>query len=80
MQADLRSAPVVLIGLMGAGKSTVGPLVARRLSRPFVDVDAALEAQVGRSIADIFAEDGEGAFRQLESQVLAQLLARHLRD
>ena len=76
MQADLRSAPVVLIGLMGAGKSTVGPLVARRLSRPFVDVDAALEAQVGRSIVGIFAEDGEDAFRQLESQVLAQLLAR----
>lgn len=76
MQPDLRSAPLVLIGLMGAGKSTVGPLVARRLGRGFVDADAALEAHAGRPIPEIFAADGEAAFRRLESEVLTTLLRR----
>jgi 5-deoxy-5-amino-3-dehydroquinate synthase len=66
----------VLIGLMGAGKSTVGPLVARRLGRPFIDSDAALEAEAGRSIGQIFAADGEAAFRAVEHDVLGALLAR----
>lgn len=76
MHAQPPTAPIVLIGLMGAGKSTVGPLVARRTGRPFVDADAALEARTGRRIADIFATDGEAAFRTIESDVLEQLLGR----
>jgi 5-deoxy-5-amino-3-dehydroquinate synthase len=76
MEADARHAPIVLVGLMGAGKSTVGPLVARRLGRPFVDADEALEARAGRTIPTIFASDGEEAFRLLETETLDALLTR----
>jgi shikimate kinase len=68
--------PVVLVGLMGSGKTTVGRRLAAKLDRPFVDADEALEERAGRSIADIFADDGEDAFRDLETKVLAELLER----
>ena len=68
------SAPVVLVGAPGSGKSTVGALLAARLGVPFVDVDAVIEQRTGRSIAAIFADDGEPAFRALEEQVTAELL------
>ena len=58
---------------MGAGKSTVGPLLARLLDRPFVDVDVAVEARAGRRIAEIFARDGESAFRAWEARVIDEL-------
>ena len=57
---------LVLVGFMGAGKSTIGPEVARALGREFRDVDAAIEAQEG-SIAELFAERGEAAFREIEA-------------
>lgn len=69
--------PVVLIGMMGVGKSAVGRALARRIGRPFVDGDDAVVARDGRPIARIFAEDGEDAFRDLEARVLAGLLDRH---
>jgi shikimate kinase len=59
-----------LVGMMGAGKSTVGPRLARRLARPFVDTDAEVERRAGRPIAEIFAKDGEPAFRALEADVV----------
>lgn len=59
---------VVFVGAPGAGKSTVGPLVAEHLGRRFVDVDAVVEAATGREISDIFAVDGEAAFRALEEE------------
>ena len=62
----------VLLGFMGAGKSTV----ARGLDPDFVDMDALLEDQLGMPIARFFEEKGEEAFRQIESQVLADLLQR----
>lgn len=65
---------VVLVGMMGAGKSTVGHLLARRTDRPFLDSDALVEAQTGRTVAQIFADEGEAAFRAVESDVLAQML------
>ena len=68
------SAPVVLVGAPGSGKSTVGALLAERLGVPFADVDAEIEQRTGRSIAEIFADDGEPAFRALEEQVTAELL------
>jgi shikimate kinase len=68
------SAAVVLVGAPGSGKSTVGALLAERLGVPFVDVDAVIEQRTGRSIAAIFADDGEPAFRALEEQVTAELL------
>jgi shikimate kinase len=62
---------LVLVGLMGAGKSTVGAECARRLGRPFVDVDDLVEVTAGRSVAEIFAADGEAGFRALERRALA---------
>jgi shikimate kinase len=65
---------IVLIGFMGAGKTTVGRLLAAKLGLPFADSDAVIEEQAGRPIPRIFADDGEPAFRALEHQVIAGLL------
>lgn len=65
---------VVVMGAPGSGKSTVGPLLARRLELPFLDVDKVIESQAGRSIGEIFVDDGEAAFRATEEQVTAELL------
>ena len=65
---------VVLVGMMGSGKTTVGRSVASRLGVDFVDTDDLVEARAGKSVRDIFASDGEAAFRTLESQVLAESL------
>ena len=62
----------VLLGFMGAGKSTI----ARGLDPDYVDMDALIEKRLGMSIANFFAEKGEAAFRQLESEVLAYLLQK----
>jgi len=66
---------VALVGLMGAGKTTVGRRAARLLDRPFVDGDEAFIPRYGRTVADVFAEDGEAGFRRLESELLGELLA-----
>lgn len=66
---------IVLVGFMGAGKTTVGSLLAKQLGVPFDDVDLIIESRAGRSIREIFAADGEPAFRDLEHQVTAELLA-----
>ena len=60
----------VLLGFMGAGKSTI----ARGLDPDYIDMDALIEERLGMSIADFFAENGEEVFRQVESEVLADLL------
>ncbi len=62
-----------LIGFMGAGKSTVGRRVADALGMPFIDLDEQIERSTGRSVADIFAADGEQSFRAAESAALASL-------
>ncbi|CAN5789270.1 shikimate kinase AroK [soil metagenome] len=67
---------LALIGYRGSGKSTVGRLLADRLGRPFVDADKEIEARAGRSIASIFANQGEAAFRDLEAAVLLDLIGR----
>ena len=67
---------VVLTGFMGTGKSAVGQEVARRLNRPFFDMDAEIEQRTGKSIPEIFAEDGEGAFREIERAVCEELARR----
>lgn len=64
----------VLIGPMAAGKTAVGRELARRLDAPFADLDALIVEAAGRSIPEIFAEDGEGYFRDLEAKLLAEAL------
>jgi shikimate kinase len=66
---------VVLVGLMGAGKSTVGALLADGLGRPFVDTDEVVEATAGRTVAELFADGGESAFRDLERAAIADVCA-----
>jgi shikimate kinase len=66
---------LVLVGLMGAGKTTVGRRCGERLGRRFVDVDEVIEATTGRSVRDLFASDGETAFRALERQAVADVCA-----
>ena len=70
-----RDRTIALVGLMGCGKSTVGRRLASALGRPFADSDAEIEVAAGRSVSDIFAELGEGAFRDGERRVIARLLA-----
>ncbi len=66
---------LALVGYRGTGKSTVGRIVANLMSRAFVDADTALEARLGRSIGQVFEQDGEPAFRDWEESVLAELTA-----
>ena len=66
--------PIALIGMMGAGKSTVGRRLAKRLDLPFVDADEEIEAAAGLSIAEIFERYGEAYFRDGERRVLARLI------
>jgi shikimate kinase len=65
---------LVLVGLPGAGKSSVGRVVAGRLERPFVDLDVEIEARGGKSVAELFAEGGEEGFRRLEHAATAALV------
>jgi shikimate kinase len=65
---------IALTGFMGAGKTTVGHLLARRLSWRFIDVDAEIEAATGATIAQLFQEHGEPWFRQLEHESIRRLL------
>jgi shikimate kinase len=62
--------PIVLVGLMASGKTTVGRALAVRLGRTFFDSDAMIEARTGRTVAQIFETSGEPAFRALETEVL----------
>ena len=64
---------LILVGMPGSGKSTIGRALAEQLNRPFVDCDAEIVRRAGKSIPDIFAQDGETAFRALESRVVADL-------
>ncbi|CAL9364212.1 shikimate kinase [Streptomyces thermolilacinus] len=68
---------IVLVGPMGSGKSTVGALLAERLGAPYRDTDADIVAAEGREIADIFVEDGEPRFRELERAAVRAALAEH---
>jgi shikimate kinase len=65
---------IVLVGFMGAGKTTVGGLLAAKLGVPFTDSDQEIELRAGKPVQRIFADDGETAFRQLEHEVIVELL------
>ena len=64
---------IVLIGMPGCGKSTIGRLLSGKLNRPFVDADAKIVSAAGMSIPEIFAQSGEAGFREIETRVLAEL-------
>lgn len=66
---------LVLVGMMGSGKTTIARIVGERLGRPVLDSDQLVEARTGRTVRDIFATDGEPAFRALETEVLREALA-----
>jgi shikimate kinase len=66
---------LVLVGLMGSGKSTVARMLGERLGRPVIDSDSVIEHRTGRTVREIFATDGEPAFRALETEVLVDALA-----
>ena len=65
---------VVMVGMMGAGKTAIGTALARRLDAPFLDSDSEIVAAANMSIAEIFERDGEAFFRDKEAQVIARLL------
>jgi len=67
---------ITLLGFMAAGKSTLGPVLAGRAGLDFVDLDGTIAAARGRSVAEIFATDGEAVFRRLEAEALAALADR----
>lgn len=69
----LKGVNLYLIGMMGAGKTTIGRLLAKQLDYQFFDTDVVIEQAAGQSVSEIFAESGEAAFRQLETKVLAEL-------
>ncbi len=75
LRTRLGDRSIVIIGLMGAGKTTVGRRLAERLDLRFVDADAEIEKAAGQTIAEIFAEHGESYFRDGERKVIARLLA-----
>jgi shikimate kinase len=74
LAAALGHRSIVLVGMMGAGKSSIGRRLAGRMNIPFVDADAEIEAAASMSIADIFAVHGEPYFRSGEARVIARLL------
>lgn len=67
----------VLVGLPGSGKSTIGRRLAKALGSPFLDSDAAIEECTGRSVAEIFAAEGEAGFRRIEEQVIRDAVRTH---
>jgi shikimate kinase len=72
---DLQGLNIYLVGMMGAGKSTIGKLLADRLGYSFIDTDTTIEQAAGQSIPDIFQSTGEAEFRQIESQILGEIAA-----
>lgn len=67
---------IALIGFMGTGKSSVGQLAAAQLHFTFLDTDHVIEARAGKTISEIFAEQGEPAFRELERKIVGELVTR----
>ncbi len=72
---NLKGVNLYLVGMMGAGKSTTGRVLAKEMGYGFIDTDDLITQVAGQTISDIFAQSGEDHFRQLESQVLAEVAA-----
>ena len=76
MHSDRHLVNIALIGFMGAGKSSVGHLVAEQLHFDYLDTDEIIQGRAGRTITEIFATDGEPAFRKMEADLVKELAAR----
>ena len=74
IREKLGNHPIVLVGLMGAGKSSIGRRLAEKLNFPFVDADHEIEVAADKSIAEIFADHGEAYFREGERRVISRLI------
>lgn len=73
LNTRLKGTNLYLIGMMGAGKSTIGRLLAKQTNYRFFDTDTVIERAAGQTVSEIFAQSGEAEFRQIESQVLGEL-------
>ncbi|MEO1620614.1 MAG: shikimate kinase [Cyanobacteria bacterium J06632_3] len=73
LTSELKKTNLYLVGMMGAGKTTIGRKLANRLGYSFWDTDALIEKATGQSVTDLFASEGEAGFRALETQVLSQV-------
>lgn len=71
---NLDNKPIVMVGMMGVGKTTLGKMLAENMACPFYDVDHEVVSSEGRSIPDIFKSEGEAAFRQIEERVFTRLV------
>lgn len=70
VEKELQGTSLYLVGMMGSGKSTVGRLLGKSLQYPLLDTDAIIEQSTKRTVSEIFAEEGEEAFRDMETDVL----------
>lgn len=77
-RAQLIGKSLILVGLPGSGKSTVGGAISRRLGLPFIDTDKLIEHEIGCSISEYFAQEGEAAFRDIEEGVIASVAANFI--
>ncbi|MEN8445531.1 MAG: shikimate kinase [Cyanobacteria bacterium J06555_13] len=73
LKQDLKKTNLYLVGMMGAGKTTIGRKLANRVGYHFFDTDALIEQATGQKVSDLFAKEGEAAFRAIETQVLSQV-------
>lgn len=76
MEQFIPDRPIILVGLMGAGKTRVGRRLAERLHLPFTDTDHEIENETGKTISELFAQIGEPAFREGERRLIARLMQR----
>jgi shikimate kinase len=75
-QISNSQSPIFLLGFMASGKSTVGPVLAAKLGRLFIDLDRVIEAKVGSTITELIAREGEERFRQIETETLREAASR----
>src|SRR5262244_1760953 len=75
-QISNSQSPIFLLGFMASGKSTVGPVLAAKLGRLFIDLDRLIEAKVGCAIVELIAREGEERFRQIETETLREVASR----
>jgi len=74
-QISLRKDRIFLMGFMGSGKSTIGPILANTIGYDFLDIDRAIETRTKKSVTEIFREDGEQYFRSVERDIISQIIA-----